>query len=145
MLTCRFGGHLINAEVFSHNLGKCDFSLTLTFILHSFSIISCEKGKDAICLLHREEEYLPFYCSRIEKHIERNLILPSAPILYQYLVLSLRPFTTECFSARMEGLMNHLHIHRDWTGIVFPVVKEDKEEEELFNIGVALLSLNENE
>jgi len=143
MLICKFSGQLVNIEETFH---FPILKYSITFDISSCVLFPLDKKKGKrIAVLRRGGLLLPFYCSNIEKRVasEELTSLPCS-ILREYLSLIVCPFTSEYFSALYKRARESYLLYEDWKGLVF-FTGESENEKELYEIGVALLSLNENE
>ena len=143
MLICKFNGKLVNIATLIPSLDTLSLSkYCLTFALHSFVFFPLDEKKEKwITVLRGGTFLLPFYCWNIEKRVVLDKITPlSSSILAGHLSLIVSPFVSERFSFQYKTARERYLFFEDWKGIIF-VSRDDETEEDLYEIGIAYLSL----
>jgi len=147
MLICKFSGKLVNIATLTSSLDTLSLSrYCVTFALLSFVFFPLDEKKEKwITVLRGGNFLLPFHCWNIEKRVVLDKITPLSPsILAGHLSLIVSPFVSEHFSSLYETARECYLFFEDWEGIIF-ASKEDETEEDLYEIGIAYLSLDKNE
>jgi len=147
MIICRFKGRLVTIDTVS--IFDTFPKHLVTFDVHSCQILPPEKAEGKwISVFQGVNIVLPFYCFNIEKRMswDKDAYFLSIPpiLIKEYLNLFISPFQSERFFPVYKSARENFSFYEDWEGVVFSP-KEDETEEELYEIGVALLGLSENE
>ena len=144
MIICKFSGKLVYVETVStlDFLTRYHVTFEITYLM-----LRCpqETENQMMGILSWKNVLLPFYCWNIEKRVVRDdVIFSSSPLLREYLNLIISSFTSKRFSSLYKLARSYYLLYEDWNGVILSS-EHDETEEELYEIGIAYLSLDKNE
>jgi len=147
MLICKFSGKLVNVETVSTLDSLTRYYVTFEISTSRYFLDAETIGDKTVCILRWRNILLPFYCWNIEKRVasEELTSLPWST-LREYLNLVISPVSSERFSSLYKSARDYYLVwdylfYENWKGIIFSS-EEDETEEELYEIGIAYLSLD---